>query len=710
MLNIDWARYLPEGQPLSRRVHDKLLDLLFRFVTCYCLRVIPPLFLRDMWRTLSTPLGQPPPKAPHYSPMLHNALLAVASCFCDEPEVYETARDLFAAKAKSYLDEEADHPRISLVHSLSMLSAYHSSRGEQMLGYLYFGMSARISQALGVGIDCSDWVKNQLIEEHDRLDRNWVHWTTLNQDVCWSLYVGRDLSCQVPSNLRGIPVPYVDADFDEQPWVYPPSGLAPQPNNLLKTFAATCQLLLIARRIMDVVNKLNAVPTRPEVIDDIVSSIDLQLNTWKRDLCPEVEITSRTRAVSTPHRLVIHMNYWWLFILLHRPFYNRQIRPSRSGCTSNIDHIKLCKRSAENIMELLATYRSLYGLRYIPISVVQVVFATGTVWLLVAVQATVGVRMAKEAFKRAYAQAQLCITYLEEMGRSWKCASDVADIFKQLMFEKLKRWLDRGTLIGDADDNNPSKRSLSCSPVTKFACIRSSAAPSSPQGSISSPRTDSRDSTPSDQISSGSLKHSSSLPVIDSQFQSGQNLWYTHPAQIPSTVTSPTMMFGQPMVPVSHETLSHTSALNGQSYSGSVNSMQSTYSVADYVAAQQMYQPIQPSPFDDPSMDFLFSLTFDGSDSTSNYQRAMRCGMTLFGHPVVPVNTLTTDTPITDANAYRNIFGVDMVSEPQQHGGDRIMSDVSSGDVDMQHPGQRSSTSESLHMPPMNFANRGFFI
>ena len=45
---------------------------------------------------------------------------------------------------------------------------------------------------------------------------------------------------------------HIDPEFDEMSWFYPPAKIPPQPNNLTKTFEATCQLLMIARSIMDV--------------------------------------------------------------------------------------------------------------------------------------------------------------------------------------------------------------------------------------------------------------------------------------------------------------------------------------------------------------------------------------------------------------------------------------------------------------------------
>lgn len=66
--NFDWSRHLPSNVPLDRRSHDKALDLLFKFFTSWCFRIVPALFLRDMYRALIVPRSHTPPKTPHYSP------------------------------------------------------------------------------------------------------------------------------------------------------------------------------------------------------------------------------------------------------------------------------------------------------------------------------------------------------------------------------------------------------------------------------------------------------------------------------------------------------------------------------------------------------------------------------------------------------------------------------------------------------------------
>jgi hypothetical protein len=164
--DFDWSRYLPCEVPLKRREHDKcvfpqlsfqnyrlelpcrILDIAFKFFTMFCLRLVPCLFLRDMHRALSVPRGSPPPKTPYYSPMLHNALVGVSAVFSDDPRIRDLkSRRYFITASKSHFEEECQKPDISLVHALGLLGSYHGCEGEPVLGDLYYGMGARISQA-----------------------------------------------------------------------------------------------------------------------------------------------------------------------------------------------------------------------------------------------------------------------------------------------------------------------------------------------------------------------------------------------------------------------------------------------------------------------------------------------------------------------------------------------------------------------------------
>lgn len=101
-----------------------------------------------MQRALTLPPTAPIPKSAHYSPMLHNAALALATNYSDDPVVHDVEfRRRFADRAKGYIERDCLTPSVCLVSALSLLSTFHSSRGEQSLGYLYAGQSYSLSSA-----------------------------------------------------------------------------------------------------------------------------------------------------------------------------------------------------------------------------------------------------------------------------------------------------------------------------------------------------------------------------------------------------------------------------------------------------------------------------------------------------------------------------------------------------------------------------------
>lgn len=55
-----------------------------------------------------------------------------------------------------------------------------------------------------------------------------------------------------------------------------------------------------------------------------MADIDIELVAWREDLPSELKLTPSNEASALPHKLMMHLAYWWLLILLHRPFYQRQ--------------------------------------------------------------------------------------------------------------------------------------------------------------------------------------------------------------------------------------------------------------------------------------------------------------------------------------------------------------------------------------------------
>lgn len=136
----NWLRYLPQHCPLMRLDHDIAIQRFFKFFSSWGLRALPRLFLRDLALATSISNGRSTRKTPHYSPMLHNAILSVGLAYSDDIRLRSrTVREQFAKKAKEYVEVECHRPTLSTVQALAVLSSYHSGFAEQGLGFMYIG-------------------------------------------------------------------------------------------------------------------------------------------------------------------------------------------------------------------------------------------------------------------------------------------------------------------------------------------------------------------------------------------------------------------------------------------------------------------------------------------------------------------------------------------------------------------------------------------
>ena len=232
-------------------------------------------------------------------------------------------------------------------------------------------------------------------------------------------------------------------------------------------------------------------------------------------------------------------------------------------------------------MDLLSTWRSLYKLRYCPVTLIQTAFSAGTVYLLTAMQASSGTRIARKELRHSLDQETLVQQYLQEIGLSWNCATNISGTLRSLMNEQVRPLLDlldrkstpitAGLLIsadfGDDEEENNSGHSRSSSrkrsSITKL--------PVTPQ--ISRPHT----------ISSGS----------------GQSSLSTSPKHVltfPTQVQSPANPSISPTITIS--SAGDTSSTHAAAQSLSSASSSNPSSFTDSWA-------LQPSPDSSPNFNYL---------------------------------------------------------------------------------------------------------
>ncbi|KAK7048576.1 Zn(2)-C6 fungal-type domain-containing protein [Favolaschia claudopus] len=434
---IDWSRYLPPDVVLERKEHDKVLDLAFHFHTMF--PIVTSLFLRDMYQALSVPPEDDLPRLTYYSPMLHNAILAISLVFSDDPNLQDPKTRLqFVRAAQARFDFKK--PDASMVHALAFIATFYTDIGDRIPAELYFGMSTRLVITLGLGNDASEWVKAGVITHDEMVGRNWTYWSIFILDVIWALYWGRDFTGPPRRNAL---MPYIDSNLDQMSWFHSSAKMGPQADYTTLILYETSALSIIATQITDTISKLRP-PTRLNAIQIVeqITKIDLELNNWKSRLPPEIDMNQASKASCTPQRLMLHLAYWWCFVVLHRPFFHRRAHLIQHS-DPEVDHVKLCVRAAENILELTETWSSLYPLRYAEMKVAGVVFTAATVFMLRALHATASSRIAHSVLNIALAQVHTCIRLLREMGETWISSARSAELLQAILDEKLKPVIDR---------------------------------------------------------------------------------------------------------------------------------------------------------------------------------------------------------------------------------------------------------------------------
>ena len=372
----------------------------------------------------------------NYSGFLHCALMAFATAFSDKAKIRaKETRKHFADYAKQYLEGECARPTLTAVQAMTFLSDYYGGIGERGLAYLYFGMSCRLVRALGLCIDCRPWVESGRITPQELVTRDWLFWSTFCQDKIMSLDYGRDYDIPLPH--LNVNLPTIDNRLDAKPW----DGTAydkAQSNMATLAFFEGCKLMLIAVRIMDTIYSQGRQNWRVTEKDN-VSQIHLLLDSWYNNLPEHLLVSTRSGTRPLPHIITLNLAYWWLLLLLHRPFYARTQRSASNASTEAPPtsftelSVKLCDRAANKIVTLVMLFERSYGLKYFPLGMLQVIFIAGATLL---VQSATLSDSAVKKRADAHDATRKCIRALQVAAQTWECAQVIAMQLQALLQEQ----------------------------------------------------------------------------------------------------------------------------------------------------------------------------------------------------------------------------------------------------------------------------------
>lgn len=341
-----------------------LLTMYFTWHYAYFTTLSKNLFYRDF------SLGQQPSTAKrktyYCSPLLLNAMCALGCHFTshrgarEDAEDSATAGDHFFRECKRLLLENDEHerPRLTTVQALALMSVREAGCGREAKGWIYSGMSFRMSGDMGLNINTDQL---SLSDEAEEDVRRITFWGLYLFDACWSNYCGR--LPQLPLSIVTVPKFEVFPDEDAAEWSpYTDSGFVhahTQPARTRSVARKILELCDISKALMSsFYNPRDMDKTRSKSAElTMLSGLQVRLENWRRDLPKELE--PREGALSSV--LTMHMFFQLLFIHLFRPFL--KYTAATSPLPRTVSPRKLCTAAAATISKLMRLYKRSYGLR-----------------------------------------------------------------------------------------------------------------------------------------------------------------------------------------------------------------------------------------------------------------------------------------------------------------------------------------------------------
>ncbi|KAF8313797.1 hypothetical protein DL93DRAFT_2167601 [Clavulina sp. PMI_390] len=487
-----WSTYLPHaanGDPLiTRTQHDSVLNKCFLFITPLTLRVIPHLFLRDLAIWINSP--HPKPSVAHYSRVLHNVILALSLAFSENPEMRTREfRNNFIVEAKKWLDHELEHPTLSTVQSLALLSTYYSSWSEHTIGWNYFGMANHVAYTLGLHVP----LPPRLVGNDDYIERTWVYWSVSTHNKLWQLFVGRNQASPLGENNLKYPPPPIDFRLDHQSihWASPDGRVLSADGLLSKSFIAEVKLLDHAPSIMKAVfdDDFDDRATSIQKVHEVtkiwrVLLTSRSISAWDKALPPQLQIDDPRESTCPPHIWVMNLTCQWLKLLLLQAFYQSELRPrllqrtppgleSQTQSQPSLFHINgsqplnhaqstdlkqhqderdfqrlvalanvECVQSADHALALLAGYNKLFGLENTNITMVQIVHQIGETSLrgIIPGMRDGAGRRTIFAGEKARSRVEQCVRWLKIIGKTYPTALDAAQKLDGVLAKLMDQW------------------------------------------------------------------------------------------------------------------------------------------------------------------------------------------------------------------------------------------------------------------------------
>jgi hypothetical protein len=183
---------------LDDETHEAVLCHYFDYHNPQSLWVDERRFRSDMLASPSVPGSNiRARRTAYYSPLLHNAVLAIGVAYLDLPgDVRDHLGIAFAKRAKDLVDDETEMTMLSTVGGGLLVGTYYASVARHNFGFVHSGIGLRLVQALGLGTNCSYCVANGSISKETMQARHNMFYTAYILDNAGAHMLAGQLPCR----------------------------------------------------------------------------------------------------------------------------------------------------------------------------------------------------------------------------------------------------------------------------------------------------------------------------------------------------------------------------------------------------------------------------------------------------------------------------------------------------------------------------------
>lgn len=268
----------------------------------------------------------------HISPLLLLAIFSVAARYTstrdsDKPpseSAMWTAGDVYLGKAKRLLDSSYSSSRPATCQALLLMGYREIGIGAMAQAWLYIGMAIRMAQDLGLHKNADQWTHGgaSLFTPVELQERRRIWYACVIMDKYVSTYVGRPLS--ILERDFDTELPSIDESEEMEEWQpakcdHETYNYPPFPIHTLSCFKASAALSIILGEVVQLIYAVRPCPGRHS------ESIRLGalLDKWLLDLPEHLRFDPsnwKKPHPPSPFVMTLHMQYWCVVLLLHRPF------------------------------------------------------------------------------------------------------------------------------------------------------------------------------------------------------------------------------------------------------------------------------------------------------------------------------------------------------------------------------------------------------